>query len=84
MKIPHEGPWGLPIPFKNWLAYAIGGTIASFIITGIAYEFTTASFVGAISNAEAVGLLFLILYFAIGIGPLSPFRVSTEDHSDVE
>lgn len=72
-----RGPFGIPVSRRTWATLAMGGTVASLLVVGLAYNISQAMLIGPISIAEAAGFLFAILYLVVGIGPLSPFRVTT-------
>lgn len=77
-KLSGSGPFGLPVSERTWFMLALGGCVASVLVMGLVHPISQAMLIGPISVAEAAGYLFLAAYLVAGIGPLSPFQVTTD------
>ncbi len=72
-----EAPFGLPMQdFGTWFRMQLTGIALTFIVIALVYRFVKMPFIGAISVAEAVGLVFAVVWMFGVAGPLSPFAYS--------
>lgn len=70
-----QAPFNLPVSFREWALLAVGALPISLYIMGLAEGIVERMFLGPISVAEAIGLLFAVVWFVGVIGPMSPFRM---------